>query len=166
MSTWLCAYMAIWAYMEQHATNGQQFDVGTSSTRASGCVRGGAPCTSSSLSGDSYIEAWFFLGKNFLSSPLARLSPIARTLRDRGNPPPSPEEEKIEYDTYGWFNFDSDAEGVRRLDRQWVSAHALALVDAAGWKAAVDVWHKKVTPTSTNSREGPVGAAQHSPEQA
>ena len=74
------------------------------------------------------------------------------------------------YDTYGWFNFDSDAEGVRRLDRQWVSAHALALVDAGGWKAAVDVWHKKVTPTSTNSREGaspsPVGAAQHSPEQA
>ena len=103
-------------------------------------------------------------------SPVARLSPIARTLRDRGNPPPSPEEEEIEYDTYGWFNFDSDAEGVRRLDRQWVSAHALALVDAAEWKAAVDVWHKKVTPTSTNSREGaspsPVGAAQHSPEQA
>ena len=43
-------------------------------------------------------------------SPVARLSPIARTLRDRGNPPPSPEEEEIEYDTYGWFNFDSDAE--------------------------------------------------------
>ena len=101
---------------------------------------------------------------------VARLSPIARTLRDRGNPPPSPEEEEIEYDTYGWFNFDSDSEGVRHLDRQWVSAHALALVDAAGWKAAVDVWHKKVTPTSTHSREGaspsPVGAAQHSPEQA
>ena len=104
------------------------------------------------------------------ASPVARQSPIARTLRDRGNPPPSPEEEEIEYDTYGWFNFDSDAEGVRRLDRQWVSAHALALVDAAGWKAAVDVWHKKVTPTSTHSRQGagpsPVGAAQHSPEQA
>ena len=102
------------------------------------------------------------------ASPVARQSPfpIARTLRDRGNPPPSPEEEEIEYDTYGWFNFDSDAEGVRRLDRQWVSADALALVDAAGWKAAVDVWHKKVTPTSTHSREGPVGAAQHSPEQA
>ena len=90
------------------------------------------------------------------ASPVARLSPIARTLRDRGNPPPSPEEEEIEYDTYGWFNFDSDSEGVRHLDRQWVSAHALALVDAAGWKAAVDVWHKKVTPTSTHSREGPV----------
>ena len=89
-------------------------------------------------------------------SPVARLSPIARTLRDRGNPPPSPEEEEIEYDTYGWFNFDSDSEGVRSLDRQWVSAHALALVDAAGRKAAIDVWHKKVTPTSTNSREGPV----------
>ena len=102
------------------------------------------------------------------ASPVARLSPIARTLRDRGNPPPSPEEKEI--DTYGWFNFDSDAKGVRRLDRQWVSAHALALADAAGWKAAVDVWHKKVTPTRTNSREGaspsPVGAAQHSPEQA
>ena len=82
----------------------------------------------------------------------------------------APKRRRIEYDTYGWSNFDSDADGVRRLDQQWVSAHALALVDAAGWKAAVDVWHKKVTPTSTNSREGaspsPVGAAQHSPEQA
>ena len=56
--------------------------------------------------------------------------------RDRGNPPPSPAEEEIEYDTYGWFNFDSDAEGVRRLDRQWMLAHSLAVVDAAGWKAA------------------------------
>ena len=92
------------------------------------------------------------------------ISNRADAARGRGNPPPSPEEEEIEYDTYGWFNFDSDAEGVRRLDRQWVSAHALALVDAAGWKAAVDVWHKKVTPMSIHSREG--AAAQHSPEQA
>ena len=50
--------------------------------------------------------------------PVARLSPIAlRDVKpDRGNPPQSPEEGEIEYNTYGWFNFDSDAEGVRRLD--------------------------------------------------
>ena len=106
-------------------------------------------------------------------SPVARLSPIAlRDVKpDRGNPPQSPEEGEIEYNTYGWFNFDSDAEAIRRLGRQWVSVHSLAVVDAAGWKAAVDVWHKKVTPTCTNSRDGasspsPAGAAQHSPEQA
>ena len=45
----------------------------------------------------------------------------------------------------------------------WVSAHSLALVDAARWKAAVDLWHKKVTLTCTNFRGGaspsPAGAA-------
>ena len=39
------------------------------------------------------------------------------------------EDEALEYDVYGWFNFDGvDAEGVRRLGRQWVPVEAIAAV--------------------------------------
>ena len=58
---------------------------------------------------------------------------------DRSNPPPDSDDDEgdecIEYDVYGWFKFESDAEGVRRLDRQWVPLHDLQ--QAEGWEAAV-----------------------------
>ena len=48
----------------------------------------------------------------------------------------------LEYDIYGWFRFDSDADGVRRLDRQWVS---LALAAAAEeWAEQVDEYEAKM----------------------
>ena len=58
---------------------------------------------------------------------------------DRSNPPPDSDDddgdECIEYDVYGWFKFESDADGVQRLDRQWVPLHDLE--QAEGWEAAV-----------------------------
>ena len=77
-----------------------------------------------------------------------RLSAIPRTLVDRSNPPPESDddegEECIEYDVYGWFKlkFESDADGVRRLDRQWVPLHDLEQAD--GWEAAVLKLHEKL----------------------
>ena len=57
-----------------------------------------------------------------------RLSVIPRALVDRSNPPPDSDDDEgdecIEYDVYGWFKFESDADGVQRLDRQWVPLHA------------------------------------------
>ena len=32
----------------------------------------------------------------------------------------------VPYDVYGWFKFESDADGVQRLDRQWVPLHTAA----------------------------------------
>ena len=58
-----------------------------------------------------------------------RLSVIPRALVDRSNPPPDSDDDEgdecIEYDVYGWFKFESDADGVQRLDRQWVPLHDL-----------------------------------------
>ena len=68
-----------------------------------------------------------------------RLSVIPRALVDRSNPPPDSDDDEgdecIEYDLYGWFKFESDADGVQRLDRQWVPLHDLQ--QAEGWEAAV-----------------------------
>ena len=68
-----------------------------------------------------------------------RLSVIPRALVDRSNPPPESDDDEgdgcLEYDVYGWFKFESDADGVQRLDRQWVPLHDLE--QAEGWKAAV-----------------------------
>ena len=68
-----------------------------------------------------------------------RLSVIPRALVDRSNPPPDSDDDEgdkcIEYDVYGWFKFESDADGVQRLDRQWVPLHDLE--QAEGWEAAV-----------------------------
>ena len=50
--------------------------------------------------------------------------------KDRSNPPPDDSSDsdnddcELEYDVYGWFNFDDDKEGVRRLDRQY-SVHEI-----------------------------------------
>ena len=74
-----------------------------------------------------------------------RLSPIPTDYRDRSNPPPESDDddEELEYDIYGWFRFDSDAEGVRRLDRQWVP---LALA------AAGEDWEEKVQAFETKTQ--------------
>ena len=32
---------------------------------------------------------------------------------------------KLEYDVYGWFKFETDSDGVRALDRQWVARDEL-----------------------------------------
>ena len=49
---------------------------------------------------------------------------------------------ELEYDVYGWFNFDDDKEGVRRLDRQWVLLGAAAAAD--GWEDAVQAYEEKI----------------------
>ena len=76
--------------------------------------------------------------------PWRRLSPIPTDFRERSNPPPESDddEEELEYDVYGWYRFDSDAEGVRRLDRQWVPL-ALAAT-AEDWEAMVEAFETKM----------------------
>ena len=81
-----------------------------------------------------------------------RLSVIPRTLVDRSNSPPESDDEEgdegVEYDVYGWFKFKSDADGVRRLDRQWVPLHDLE--QAEGWKAAVLKLEEKLKKASSD----------------
>ena len=83
---------------------------------------------------------------------LHRLSVIPRTLVDRSNPPPESDDDEgdegVEYDVYGWFKFESDADGVRRLDRQWVPLHDLE--QAEGWKAAVLKLEEKLKKASSD----------------
>ena len=59
------------------------------------------------------------------------LSLIPSTLGDRSNPPPDSDDsdDELEYDIYGWFNFETDAEGVKRLDRKWVPLAAAAAAE-------------------------------------
>ena len=46
-------------------------------------------------------------------------------------PPPDSDDsdDDLEYDIYGWFNFETDAEGVQRLDRKWVPLAAAAAAE-------------------------------------
>ena len=82
---------------------------------------------------------------------LHRLSVIPRALVDRSNPPPESDDDEgdgcLEYDVYGWFKFESDADGVQRLDRQWVPLHDLE--QAEGWKAAVLKLEEKLKKASS-----------------
>ena len=71
-----------------------------------------------------------------------RLSAIARSFVERSNPPDSDDEEEPEYDIYGWYNFDSDAQGVKRLDRQWVPLPFA--VEAEGWEEALEAFKEKL----------------------
>jgi hypothetical protein len=77
-------------------------------------------------------------------------------LVDRSNPPPESDgdegDECVEYDVYGWFKFESDADGVRRLDRQWVPLHDLE--QAEGWKAAVLKLEEKLKKASSDLTAG------------
>lgn len=76
-----------------------------------------------------------------------RFSAIPSLSKDRSNPPPDSSDSdnddcELEYDVYGWFNFDDDKEGVRRLDRQWVLLGAAAA--ASGWEDAVQAYEEKI----------------------
>ena len=47
------------------------------------------------------------------------------------------------YEVYGWWRFEGkDAEGVRRLGRQWVSIEELALVE--DWEERVEEFEARV----------------------
>ena len=48
---------------------------------------------------------------------------MPRTSRGRSNPV---EEKELEYEIYGWFRFEDDAEDVKRLGRRWVPVAMLA----------------------------------------
>jgi len=48
---------------------------------------------------------------------------MPRTSRGRSNPVV---EKELEYEIYGWFRFEDDAEDVKRLGRQWVPVAMLA----------------------------------------
>ena len=53
------------------------------------------------------------------------------------------EDEALEYDVYGWFNFDGvDADGVRRLGRQWVPVEGIAAVP--DWSEKEDAFDDRV----------------------
>ena len=71
-----------------------------------------------------------------------RLSSIPPSNLLRSNPPESDDEDEPEYDIYGWYNFDADAEGVKRLDRQWVPLELA--VAAEGWEDALEAFKEKV----------------------
>jgi hypothetical protein len=47
-----------------------------------------------------------------------------------------------EYDIYGWFNFETDAEGVQRLDRKWVPLAAAAA--AEDFSDALDAYEERL----------------------
>ena len=47
------------------------------------------------------------------------------------------EEKKLEYDVYGWWRFEDDATGVRRLGRQWTSIEEVAML-IPGWGDEAD----------------------------
>ena len=73
-----------------------------------------------------------------------RFSLIPSTLGDRSNPPPDSDDsdDDLEYDIYGWFNFETDAEGVQRLDRKWVPLAAAAA--AEDFSDALDAYEEKL----------------------
>lgn len=75
---------------------------------------------------------------------MRRSSAIPHTLFERSNPPPDTddEDEELEYDCYGWWRFEDDADGVRRLDRQWTSLASAA--GALGWDEIVTKYEAKM----------------------
>ena len=75
---------------------------------------------------------------------LCRFSLIPSTLGDRSNPPPDSDDsdDDLEYDIYGWFNFETDAEGVKRLDRKWVPLAAAAA--AEDFSDALDAYEARL----------------------
>ena len=59
-------------------------------------------------------------------------------------PPPDSDDsdDDLEYDIYGWFNFETDAEGVQRLDRKWVPLAAAAA--AEDFSDALDAYEERL----------------------
>ena len=51
-------------------------------------------------------------------------------------------DDDLEYDIYGWFNFETDAEGVQRLDRKWVPLAAAAA--AEDFSDALDAYEERL----------------------
>ena len=51
-------------------------------------------------------------------------------------------DDDLEYDIYGWFNFETDAEGVQRLDRKWVPLAAAAA--AEDFSDALDAYEARL----------------------
>ena len=86
---------------------------------------------------------------------------------DAGRPEHDEGDECIEYDLYGWFQFESHADGVQCLARQmWEPPHDLE--QAEGWKAAVLKLEERLKMAAarlTNS-ELRAGGAPVSPEGA
>jgi hypothetical protein len=66
----------------------------------------------------------------------------------------------VPYDVYGWFKFESDADGVQRLDRQWVPLHDLE--QAEGWKAAVLKLEEKLKNASSALTAGRTSGVRQS----
>uniref|UniRef100_A0A7S3RN84 Uncharacterized protein n=1 Tax=Emiliania huxleyi TaxID=2903 RepID=A0A7S3RN84_EMIHU len=84
----------------------------------------------------------------------SRTSSIPLGLRDRRNPP---DYKYLEYDVYGWFRYDGDADGVKGLDRKWVDVDSLKRI--TNWTAVqgkVEEYEKGLTAL----REENVGVAQ------
>ena len=69
-------------------------------------------------------------------------------------------DECIEYDIYGWLQFESHADGVQRLDCQWEPSHDLE--QAEGWEAAVLKLEERLTMARTDMAAG--RAPTRSPE--
>ena len=53
------------------------------------------------------------------------------------------EDKKLEYDVYGWWRFEDDATGVRRLGRQWTALEEVAGV-VSGWSDEADALDEAV----------------------
>ena len=70
-----------------------------------------------------------------------RIAETPRGFLERSNPVEE-EDEALEYEVYGWWRFDTDAEGVRRLGRQWLCVEQLVAVE--DWKDAVDKFEARV----------------------
>jgi len=50
---------------------------------------------------------------------------------------------ELEYEIYGWFKFEDDAEAVKRLGRQWVPVARLAeYID--GWADQVEAYEDEL----------------------
>ena len=66
-----------------------------------------------------------------------------RGLLERSNPVDE-QDEALEYEVYGWWRFDTDAEGVRRLGRQWVSMEQLVGMVGGDWQEKVAAFEARV----------------------
>lgn len=65
-----------------------------------------------------------------------------RCPKERSNPV-AEEDKTLEYDVYGWWRFEDDATGVRRLGRQWTPIEEVAAV-AGGWSDEADALDEAV----------------------
>ena len=81
-----------------------------------------------------------------------RLAPIPRDGRDRSNPVEEADQ-RLEYDVYGWFKFETDAAGVRRLGRQWLGTESCAMGDC-DWNKKLKAFEAKIRQLRNIVRRG------------